>query len=215
MIKNLIFDFDGTIVNSKDLVIHLYNELAYENNYKKLSSSDIEYLINLPISERIKLLDIPIHKIPSLLFEVLNKYRKHIHSLHTADGIVDLLYALKAKGFRLGIISSNAAGTIREFLKKNDMDMFENIYSAKNVFGKHYAINSFMKKYRLEKEETFYVGDEIRDIISCKKSGVPIIAVTWGYDSRELLSGGNPDFIADHPAEILRIACNLQIPDHT
>ena len=56
-----------------------------------------------------------------------------------------------------------------------------------------------------------YVGDELRDIESCKKLGVPIVAVTWGYDSPQLLLSGNPDHIANTPGELYRTLMSLSL----
>lgn len=209
MKKNIIFDFDGTIVDSRDLVIHLYNEIAERNNFKKINKADIKSLSGMPIIERCKALNVPLYKIPTLVFEGKKNYKNFLHSLTVKDGIIDVLHKLKENGFRLGIISSNAKSTIKEILEKNSLDIFDDIYSAKGIFGKHHTINGFAKKFNLNKEEILYIGDEVRDIISCKKSGVKILAVTWGYDSPELLLESNPEYITNNPAEIIDIVCKF------
>jgi phosphoglycolate phosphatase len=206
MQKTIIFDFDGTIVDSKDLIIQLYNELAEKNNYKKIDKSNFKSLSELPIVERCKVLNVPIYKIPALVYEVMKNYKNYLVSINIVDGIRDVLFKLKENGFNLGIISSNSISTIEEFLVKNKIDIFDSIYSAKNIFGKHHTINGLVKKFNLDKKYILYVGDEIRDIISCKKACAKIVAVTWGYDSTELLLDGKPDFIVNSPAEILDVA---------
>ncbi|MBC8014963.1 MAG: hypothetical protein H7X79_04380, partial [Sporomusaceae bacterium] len=55
---------------------------------------------------------------------------------------------------------------------------------------------------------TIYIGDEVRDVISCKKVSIKVIAVTWGYDSLDYLLENKPDFIANKPEEILNIVNN-------
>lgn len=206
MEKTIIFDFDGTIVNSRDLVIKLYNELAEKNNCKKINEIDIKFLSGLSINERCKELGVPLYKIPSFAFEVKKNYKDYLCSLSIKEGIIDVLYKLRENRLRLSVVSSNSQSTILDFVKKNNIDIFDNIYSAKDIFGKHNTINGFLKKFNLDKKDVLYIGDEVRDVISCKKSGIKIIAVTWGYDSKELLSNGNPDFIVDYPSEIINIA---------
>lgn len=208
MTKTIIFDFDGTIVDSRDLIIQLYNEIAERENYKKINKSDIESLSTLPILERCKVLDAPIHKIPSMLLEARKNYKNEIHTLRVKDGVLELLYKLKESGFSLGIISSNARSTIIEFLKQNNIDVFDYVHSAKNLFGKHYSINGLVKSFNLDKKDTIYVGDEVRDIEACKKSHIKIIAVTWGYDSTKLLQKGNPEYLINKPDEIIDIVNN-------
>jgi phosphoglycolate phosphatase len=61
----------------------------------------------------------------------------------------------------------------------------------------------------MQKNDVVYIGDEYRDILACKKSKIKIISVTWGFDSRDLLVSGNPDFIVDSPVELLNVIANL------
>lgn len=203
--KFLIFDFDGTMIDSRDVIIQRYNEIAEREHYKKIDKLDVIKLSNLSIAERCKILDIPMYKIPSIALEVRKQYKKDLPNLRIKDQVAELLYKLKTKGFRLGIISSNEKSNIMEFLKRNDLDIFESVFSEKNIFGKHHAIHKFIKKLNLEIGNTIYIGDEVRDIISCKKVSIKVIAVTWGYDSLPFLLENKPDFIAEHPEEILNI----------
>jgi len=55
---------------------------------------------------------------------------------------------------------------------------------------------------KISRGSVIYVGDEIRDIEASKKSGIPVIAVSWGLNRRELLSSLFPDQIADDPKEL-------------
>lgn len=201
----LIFDFDGTIIDSRDLIIQLYNEIAERDNYKKIDNLNVVKLSNLSIAERCSMLNVPMYKIPSIALEVRKHYKRDLPNLRIKDRVAELLYNLRNEGFRLGIISSNEKDNIIEFLKVNDMDIFESVFSEKNIFGKHHAISKFMRKLNLEIKNTIYIGDEVRDIISCKKVSIKVIAVTWGYDSLNFLLENKPDFIANDPEEILNI----------
>lgn len=72
----LIFDFDGTLVDSFRAVIRKFNLLADEFNFRKISNDEINGLKDLTSRQLIKYLEIPIYKIPS----VLRSARKHMHS---------------------------------------------------------------------------------------------------------------------------------------
>lgn len=208
MKKTLIFDFDGTLVNSKDVIIQIYNEIAQENNYKKISSSDVSNLSRISIAERCKLLSVPTYKIPLLFVEVMKRYKDHIININISEELLDVLIALKEE-FNLSIISSNSESTIGDILKNNKIDIFNSIHSSKNLFGKHFAINAYIKKFKLSKDNVIYIGDELRDIVSCKKCGVRVIAVTWGYDSADLLKSYAPDYLVNTPMEIAEIVKNI------
>ncbi|WP_433947004.1 HAD-IA family hydrolase [Paenibacillus sp. SN-8-1] len=204
MTSTIIFDFDGTIVNSRGLMVEFYNELAHKYNYKIIEEEEIEYLSSLSIADRCKVLKVPLYRVPQLGMYAKNRYQKVIESLKANEGMHNFIYKLKEKGFTLSIISSNLEPSIRTFLENNNMDVFDHVYSAKNFFGKHHTINAFLKKTKTSRDEAIYIGDELRDIEACRKSNIRIISVAWGFDSAELLSKASPDYLVHHPEEILK-----------
>lgn len=210
MNRHIIFDFDGTIVNSLPLAVKLYNQMAKKYKLRNLQESDISKLDKLSIAERMKLFDVPLYILPKLALEFKRDYRKFTATLPEIIGIRELIMKLQELGYSLHIISSNAADNIKQFLSHANMEVFDNVYSSKALLGKQTALNSVAKKLRIRKEQMIYIGDELRDIESCKKAGVEIIAVTWGFDDLELLTAGNPDYIAHKPEEILTIISQLQ-----
>ena len=64
-------------------------------------------------------------------------------------------------------------------------------------------LKRIIKKYKIDKSQTYYIGDETRDIDAAKKNGVKSIAVTWGYNSEQVLLKYKPSFIAQKPEDIL------------
>jgi phosphoglycolate phosphatase len=60
-----------------------------------------------------------------------------------------------------------------------------------------------MVEYSLASDECVYVGDETRDVEAARKAGMRSAAVTWGFNSRELLEKSRPDFLIDRPGELL------------
>ena len=57
--------------------------------------------------------------------------------------------------------------------------------------------------------EILYIGDEVRDIVSTRKVGVNMIAVTWGYNARTRLQRESPGWLVDKPADILEVIKKL------
>jgi phosphoglycolate phosphatase-like HAD superfamily hydrolase len=72
-----------------------------------------------------------------------------------------------------------------------------------------------MKINNLSSEEVIYVGDETRDIEASKKINIKVIAVSWGFNSGEVLAKHNPDFLIHKPSELIEVLRSLQkrVPD--
>lgn len=208
MSKNILFDFDGTLVQSENIIVTLYNELTEGKQYKKVTNEDVECLRNYSLLEKCKMLGIPAYKIPKMYVAAKKVYREHLALLELKDGVEDMLYELKNKGFRLDILSSNDTDIISEFVKGKNIDVFDYIYSSNNLFGKHHAIKNYLKKHDLTEPDIWYVGDEVRDVISCKKASVKVIAVAWGYDSEQILAQEKPNYLVRKPHEIFDVLSN-------
>jgi phosphoglycolate phosphatase len=203
MLKHVIFDFDGTIADSLNQSLKIGNQLAAKYGFPEITEGEVKELKYLPIEERLKRYNIKLYFLPKLLIEFLKIYRNHVGSIDLIYGVDCLLEDLKSSGFKLGIISSNNLDNINKFLSDKQLHTFDFVYSSKGLFGKHGTINSCLRKFGINKDEVIYIGDELRDIHACKKSGIRIISVTWGFDPPDLLTKGNPDFIANTPFEVL------------
>jgi len=205
MIKHIIFDFDGTVVDSRYLAVELFNQLAVKYGFRKIKETEFEFFRSLSITERCKTIHAPIYMIPLIYTELKRGYQKSTTHLRVFPGIKKLLKRLKEKGFKLSIISSNSVDNINKFLRKNNIDVFDNVYSSRNYFGKDKALNFFLKKHKLKGKDVVYIGDERRDIVACRKNNIKIISVSWGFDSIELLSKENPDFLVKSPIELFDV----------
>jgi phosphoglycolate phosphatase len=210
LIKNVIFDFDGTLADSGNLTIRIINELAVQYHFSKIPEDQIRALNNIPMKMRFKQLGIPFYKFPGISKDYLKKYRHEMNSLKTYNGIEDMLLNLKKKNIAISIISSNSTEIINTFLIKNKLDFFDNVLSSNNLFGKHKFIKKYIKQSDLNEDEAIYVADELRDIEACRKVPIKIISVLWGFDSHDLIKSGNPDFIAENPEDIEKIISQIK-----
>lgn len=203
-LKYIVFDFDGTLADSREIFISIYNEIAHKYGYKALLLSDIEQLRALSILERARLLQVPIYHFPFLVMEFTKKYRKMIPDLSFFEGIPALLGQLKNSGYKLAIVSSNSEKNIKEFLEKQQCTDIDEVLSSGNVFGKHKTLQKFLTKHRLQASEILYVGDEYRDIEACRTCGIKVVWVSWGYDVKETLKE-MPDYMAHSREELLQV----------
>ena len=208
MFKTIICDFDGTIVDSGQVVFDLFNEFADKYGYKKIPQSESDRIRALTVKERFKEYEVPVLKVPMLTMDVVKRYKKSIPTLEVNQEMKQVLKNLKELGIKLVMISANSKENIQKFLKLNDMEYFDEIIQSSRFFGRHTTMNNYMKKNNVAKDEIILIADEHRDIVAARKSEIPIISVTWGYDLEELLSKSNPDFLVRSPLEIMDIVRN-------
>ncbi|AFZ48722.1 HAD-superfamily hydrolase, subfamily IA, variant 1 [Cyanobacterium stanieri PCC 7202] len=204
--KTIIFDFDGTIANTFTTLVKIVNQLALEFNYPLVDELEVVRLSNLSSRDIIQQSPVALHKLPFLMKRIKKELNSKIGHLSTFEGMKDTLESLYERDYILGVITSNWEESVREFLFRNGLeDYFQFVYSSNNLFGKHRTINRVMRNHELPMAETFYVGDETRDIESAKKSNIRVVAVTWGFNSPEILQQYQPDYIINHPRDLLMV----------
>ncbi len=202
LIKNVVFDFDGTLVDSSIAVDKMYKYFADKYKIDHISGDQFKQMKRLPLKEKLKIINFPLYKLPALSIQARRLYSSHLEDVKLIEGIDQLLNKLTENDIELSILSSNSIGNIKMFLESNKIDFFKDIYSSKNMLKKDIAILKFLKRKNLHKEEILYVGDELQDIIACKKISVKIAAVSWGYDDVELLKNAKPDCLCQTPLDI-------------
>lgn len=208
--KYIVFDFDGTIADSRAVFLTLYNEIAIKNGYHQLTEENLEEMRGISIAERCRLLGVPLYKIPFIASAIIKKYKAAVPSLLFNEGMRELLVSLTENNKPFAVLSSNSKSNIEAFFKINNITN-NNVFCSRSVFGKHILINKFLKEKGLKPAEILYVGDELRDVVACRKSGVSIAWVSWGYDSEESLKNNKPDYHIDSPAQILSLVLHKPV----
>lgn len=203
--KAILFDFDGTIADTYQAIATITNQLSGEFGYKALNQEELLLIKNLSSREIVKRSEISVFKLPFLVRRVRSELSKEIAELDLISGMRKILLKLKDLGFVLGIVTSNTQENVAIFLQNHQLtDLFDYIYSGTAIFGKHRVINQVIREHKLNKSQVIYVGDETRDIRSARKSKIAVIAVSWGFNSAQILSKHQPDYLVDQPTELLR-----------
>lgn len=209
MLKVIIFDFDGTLADTIDILLNITNRLSAEFGFKSATKEELAQLSNLTSWQILRYSGISIFKFPLLIRKLKAELRNEIPNIQLFPGIKEVLLELKKLGFQLGIITSNSRENVLASLEINGLQgIFTFIYSS-STFGKHKVIKRWLKKERINAEEVIYVGDETRDIDAAKKTGIKIIAVSWGFNSQSALAAQNPDFLIERPQELIEIMSNM------
>ncbi|MDQ3239579.1 MAG: HAD-IA family hydrolase [bacterium] len=207
--KALIFDFDGTIVDSLSLVWQALNNLSPKYRYKIITNEEFEVLRGKEPKEIMNFLGISKLKIPFLAYEIKKTFQDSIKDISLIPGMRDVLIELNQQGYILGIITSNGKKNVEDFFKIHDINFIKFIYGDVNLFGKASSIDKALKENEIDKLDAIYIGDEIRDVKAAKEVGIKNISVCWGFNSEEALIKVSPDYIVKESCEIIRIASQL------
>lgn len=203
---HLIFDFDGTLVDSFHTALEKLNLLADKFNYRKVKFNEIDRLKNLTSREFIKHLEIPLYKIPKVLLAARKSIRSEMASLASFTNLPDILQQLFNAGYSLGILTSNSKENVAEWLEHQKLNhLFKFIHNESNFFGKKNILRKIIRQYKMDKTEVFYIGDETRDVEAAKDNDIYSVAVTWGFNSEKALVGFDPHYIVRKPEDILDI----------
>lgn len=201
--KYVVFDFDGTIADTIDLSIRIYNKIAPEYNCKTLDPGDRHLLYTRKPQELMHEAGITSLKLPKLVLHVRKELGRHIHEAEPCPGIVAAVEEIRKAGYKTGVLTSNSRENVDWFCTHNfSRGTFDFVYSGRNLFGKDRVIRRMLEIEQIRPDRVVYVGDETRDIAACKKAGIPVISVCWGLNPRESLATMNPDQIADQPGEL-------------
>jgi phosphoglycolate phosphatase len=201
--KVLLFDFDGTIADTRTMALRILNELSEEFRFRSLPEEELPEARNMTTQKLIRHLGIRRWRVPKIARRGLVKFHERIHQVEPISQVPAILQQLHERGFRMGILTSNSQANVTAFLKHHQITCFEFLRSSSKLFGKSREIRRIMKEYQLQPEDLIYIGDETRDIEATHATAVRIAAVTWGYNSAEVLRSMNPEFLFDHPEQLL------------
>lgn len=198
--KCIIFDLDGTLADSMDVGLDILNEMQIVDH--KLTRTDYESVKNLTIPALFREFGVPLWRAPQIAVHIRSEITKRMHEVPLFDGMEKTIAEI-SKDHKLFVMSSNSLANVRKFLELHDIrDYFEQIYGGVGIFGKAKALNKVAKQQHLDKSDTYYVGDEVRDIVAAQKAGIHAVAVTWGFNGEDILIEQKPEFIARSPKDL-------------
>jgi phosphoglycolate phosphatase-like HAD superfamily hydrolase len=202
--KNVIFDFDGTIADSLPVAVNIFN--GWAKHRKPIDSLELDKLRTLPLSKVIEELRIPPWRVPFLLFRARNEMTKRISDIPIFPGMGETIKSLDSAGLGLYIVSSNGNKNIKKFLnEKNLAKYFRKIYGGIGLLGKSRALEKVLRNNKLDIADTYYIGDEARDIHSAKTAKLHSVSVTWGYNNENILKLNEPEYLIDKPEDLIKI----------
>lgn len=199
----VIFDFDGTLANTIALVARIYNDHHEEFGSLPVDIQELSVYQKLGYKGAAKKANIKWRKMPKMVLTIGREMKKHMDEVDPYPGVVKMLNKLREKGISIGVLTSNSGPLVKEFFTNNNFPIFDFVVSEKTLFGKEKSLKKIIKRHDLNKDRVLYVGDEPRDVISCRKAGIKVIGVSWGLGGVEGLKPSQPDYIVHNSHELL------------
>ena len=215
MKKLVIFDVDGTILNTIPTISYHVNSSLEHFGLKKLDESQYRYILGYGsyylINEAIKLSKGEYLE-KNEVEEVLNYYDKlyrdnPLYLTESYDGIEDLFRELKKRGYLLACYSNKQHGVLTKVIDQfYNENWFEYVLGQKKgMIGKPdpKGLYDILEHLNISKEEAILIGDTEVDINTGKNAGVYTIACTWGFRTKEDLEKLSPNAIIGEAKEVL------------
>jgi pyrophosphatase PpaX len=191
-IKAILFDLDGTILDSVPVILASFREVCED--------------MGLPFDEEFvrSHIGIPLEPQGQMFAgdrgdEFVERYRENYEKYHGLDthlfpGAGEALHTLRERGFRLALVTSKSLRAVSRIIATAGIaEHFEVVITADHV-ARHKPhpepILKAMDALGVAAEETVYVGDARFDVEASAGAGVPMIGVSWGAGLREELAPG-------------------------
>jgi len=187
MIKAVIFDFDGVIVDSHGTINKLFTEIINKELGLGLSKEEFAKYPGLRFDERVVLLskEKGINIDPNRVMQVINKGRELYFSnflVMLFPGVLDLLGELKKNKIKIGLATNGSKKTVYKQLKQlNIFQYFDSIVTYDDVTYPKPKPEMFFKictKLNVKPKECVMVEDAPAGIIGAKKAGMKVIALS-------------------------------------
>ena len=200
MLGAALFDFDGTLVDTTDLIYQSMRHATGEVLGREISRDVLMANVGQPLPRQMELLSAEHAE------ALLDSYRLHNEENHDAlikefPGVEESLARLKAAGVRVGVVTSKRRFSVDMALKNFPGlgDVVDQWVTMEDTTEHKPRPEPLLKGLELlgnvPREQAAYVGDSPFDVAAAKAAGVESVAVSWGAFSDDALRAAEPDHL--------------------
>lgn len=216
MINTIIFDLDGTLLNTLEDLYISTNYALEQFSYPKRTLDEVRNFVGNGVAKLIERA-IPNGCKNQNYQECLSVFKKHYKENmlnHTApyEGIIDMLKGLRAKGLKIGVVSNKFDAAVKDLCKLYFNELVDTaIGESATTRKKPYpdGVLKAIKELGGTAATSIYCGDSDVDVLTAHNSKLKCIGVLWGFRDYKNLETAGADFIISKPDEIPNILNEL------
>ena len=218
MIHGIIFDLDGTLLNTLEDLCDSTNFALQKFGYPKRTIEEVRHFVGNGVRLLIERA-IPNGKENPYFEECLNTFKQHYrgnmyNKTKPYDGIVELLKDLRLKGIQTAVVSNKFDTAVKELCKKYFGDLIQVAIGENEEEGirKKPAPDSVFKaisELKISIKNVIYVGDSETDVQTAKNAEIDCIGCCWGFRDKSVLLKEGAAHIVQNPKEIYEIISTL------
>ncbi len=205
-LKLLIFDLDGTLIDSHiDIAFHL-NRVLKDLGRKQIDHKRIKGMIGSGARKLIENL-FPEHQV-EIALELFRKYYMKEPVIYTEpyEGIEELLEFIKTNGKRITVVTNKSESLSKEILRRLELHKHIDLLVGGDTFQEKkpspLPILKVLEYFGLHPKDAMMVGDTDADIVAGKEAGVWTTLAEWGYSDA---NGTKPDFFVSEPKGLISL----------
>ncbi|WP_409343930.1 pyrophosphatase PpaX [Paenibacillus sp. MBLB4367] len=210
MIKTILFDLDGTIVNTNELIIASFLHALEGQTPQPVGREHIVPNMGRPLVEQMRYFS-GREQVDDLV-NVYREYnvRRHDELVEEFPYVREVLAGLHASGIRMGVVTSKIRLTTEMGLKLLGLNEYlDTIVTVEDVAEPKPSPEGILRamgELGAERTSTLMVGDSQYDILAAQNAGVKAAGVAWTLKGEAFLQGYKPDYMLHDMRELLAIA---------
>lgn len=211
MKKAVIFDLDGTLLNTLDDLADSTNYALSRFGYPTRTIDEVRQFVGNGVAKLIERA-IPEGKnnpnFEKCLAIFKENYAQNMYNKTAPyNGIIEMLSNLKSKGIKIAVVSNKFDLAVKELCKKyfeGFIDFAAGENEAQGIKKKPApdTVISVLNEFNFAPEDAVYVGDSDVDIMTAKNSKMSCISVTWGFRDEKFLLENGATILINAPSEI-------------
>ena len=208
--KAVLFDMDGTLLDTLEDLRDGVNLMLERRGYPLRTMEEICAFVGNGARQLMQLA-LPVGTADAEVESVLEEYREwykvnYCIKTRPYDGVEEILTSLRTRGVKVAVVTNKPDATARQLAEK----FFPGLpaFGQRDEIPKKPApdmVRNALEVLGVAAQDAVYIGDSEVDVKTARNAGLPLIAVSWGFRTREQLRAAGAEIIVDTAEELRQL----------